>query len=93
MDSKLAQRYINSVQIHLDSVAREKGYDGILSACSYATSKIFKFMSEGQACVEWRDAVWGECYLILNNIASGKREVLSEEELISSLPKINWPVI
>lgn len=80
--------YITDVQFYLDSTAQERGYDGILSLCSYATSKSPKFGKEGQAGVEWRDAVWSTCYEILEEVQAGTR--VMPTDIISELPIFTW---
>lgn len=88
-DSTLA--YVEAVQRHLDVEAQRRKYDGILSACSYATSTVNKFRAEGQACVEWRDAVWSACYELLARVESGSVPEPSVDELIAVLPPMIWP--
>ena len=78
------------IQSLLDSTAKTRNYDGILSACTYATSSNAQFQAEGQACVLWRDAVWGTCYQIMADIASGVRTEPTVEELLIELPQIVW---
>ena len=84
--------HIAAVQMYLDNKAKERGYDGILSACTYATSSVPKFAAEGQACTVWRDTVWNSCYQILDEVKAGQRPVPSVEELISLLPTMLWPL-
>jgi len=79
------------VQQHLDAKARERNYDGILSLCTYATSLNPKFAAEGQAGVEWRDAVWVKCYAVLAEVEAGLREQPTVEQLIAELPVFVWP--
>lgn len=81
---------INSVQIHLDTIAKTRNYDGILSACSYATSTDPVFSAEGQACVVFRDSVWRTCYDIMADVNNGIRPIPTPQELISELPTIQW---
>lgn len=81
----------SAVQSHLDAKARERNYDGILSLCTYATSVIPKFAAEGQAGVEWRDAVWAKCYEILADVQAGTRPTPTAEQLIAELPGFTWP--
>lgn len=81
-----------AVQYHLDTKAQERSYDSILSACTYATSTNPKFQSEGQACVEWRDAVWAACYLHMDRVLAGEAPVPTDEELIAMLPAFTWPL-
>jgi len=82
---------VKAVQRHLDAVARERNYDGILSLCTYATSANPKFSSEGQAGVEWRDAVWAYCYNALNDVSEGLRTQPTVEGLVAELPQMTWP--
>jgi hypothetical protein len=81
----------NAVQRHLDDTARTRGYDGILSACSYATDTNPPFALEAQACVDWRSAVWLTSYALMAEVQSGQRPIPTVEELIALLPQITWP--
>ncbi len=79
-------KFTDAVQAHLEEGAKALGYDGILSACSYATSKHLPFATEGQSCVEWRDNVWLYCYTELANVQAGTRPLPTIEQIISELP-------
>jgi hypothetical protein len=84
-------QYTAAIQKHLDDFAKTHSYDGILSACTYATSTVPKFAVEGQYAVEARDATWAKCYEILADVESGKRPMPTLEEIIGELPPLEWP--
>jgi len=84
-------RLISAIQSMLDETAKERGYDSILSLCTYATSTAAKFSDEGQAGVSWRDEVWAKGYTILADVESGARAIPTESELLSELPSFVWP--
>jgi len=88
---KVIDRYVGAVQAHLDEIARSRNYDSILSLCTYATSTDAKFAAEGQAGVEWRDAVWTSCYQTLEQWNTGAIDTPTIDDLIASLPEIVWP--
>lgn len=80
-----------AVQGHLDATAKARGYDGILSACTYATDTHPPFANEGRAAVDWRGAVWRRCYEVMGEVQTGQRPVPTDEELIALLPAMVWP--
>lgn len=88
--AELQAALISAVQAHLDATARTRGYDGILSLCTYAASTIAQFAAEGQAGVNWRDAVWAYCYQVMADVQAATRSIPTAEQLISELPTINW---
>lgn len=81
-----------AVQAHMDTKAREKGYDGILSAVSYADdATVPQFQKEGKAYRSWRGAVWQYCYAQVAAVLSGEREAPTAEQLIAELPALELP--
>lgn len=88
---QIIAQYTAGVQQHLDNFARTRGYDNILSACTYATSVNPKFAAEGQYAVEARDATWAKCYEILAAVEAGSRPIPTLDELLAELPVLTWP--
>ena len=79
-----------SVQDMLDSKAQEKGYDTIISACSY-TGYPNPFKVESELYTEWRGNVWATCYQILGEWENGIIPEPSEEEVLAQLPELAIP--
>ena len=90
-NDQFIERVREAVQQRLDVFAQERGYDGILSACTYATSTVAKFKSEGQRCVDLRDQMWASAYAFMQDVQEGKRPMpTSADEVVSSLPALTW---
>lgn len=81
-----------AVQQRLDEFARTRNYDGILSVCTYATSAVPKFASEGQYAVQARDATWATCYQLMADVQQGQRPMPTIEQVLAELPELEWPV-
>ena len=85
---ELTTLFKEKAQELLDTKAREKGYDDILSACSYAGYEN-DFKAEGEAFGVWRAKVWKYGYALLEAIGKGKRKLPERfEELMNELPKL-----
>lgn len=83
---------VNATQQRLDDFARTRNYDGILSACTYATSTIPKFAAEGQYAVQARDATWAALYQFMADVQAGTQPVPSGvEDVEPLLPALAWP--
>ncbi len=81
-----------AVQERLDAFARSRNYDGILSACTYASSSVERFRDEGAYCVDARDTTWSACYAILAAVEAGSRLApTSVEQVLGELPGLAWP--
>ncbi|WP_310613726.1 hypothetical protein [Limnohabitans sp.] len=90
--AQLKEQMLEAIQQRLDAFAKQRGYDGILSACTYATSAVAKFKVEGQRCVDLRDATWAASYDILAKVQAGQRSMPSGfSEIESELPALTWP--
>lgn len=87
----LIAQIVSATQQRLDDFARTRGYDGILSLCTYATSAEPKFKAEGQYAVEARDATWAKCYEVLAAVEAGSRPMPTLDELLAELPVLTWP--
>lgn len=81
-----------AVQLHLDTAAKQAGYDNLQSAVTYAEEPaVSKFQAEGQAFRAWRSLVWARCYELLAEVQAGEREPLTAAEVIAELPALSLP--
>lgn len=84
---------IAQTQQRLDLFSQTKGYDNILSCCTYATDPIQKFAQEGQYCVQARSATWAQLFQIFEDIDNELRPFpQSYQDIESELPQLQWPV-
>ena len=85
---ELTALFKEKTQELLDAKAREKGYDDILSACSYAGYDN-DFRAEGEAFGIWRAKVWKYGYGLLSAIAEGKHKMpKSFDEILAEMPTL-----
>lgn len=73
------------IQNHLDQIAFSKGYDNMISACSYAGS-VNPFQAEGIALLNWRSDCWVAAIQILDDVTNEIIPVPTPSELITMLP-------
>ena len=87
-----SQYYITeAVKQHLDTVAAERQYDGIVSLIGYLNSPVAQWAAEASAGNVWRSAVWVKVYEIQQQVQSGQRPIPTPTEVIAELPVIQWP--
>ena len=60
-----------TVQTMLDTAAKAKGYDSIISACSYTGS--VNFGTDALSFLTWRDSVWAYVFKVQADILAGTR--------------------
>ena len=83
---------VDSTQARLDDFAKTKNYDGILSACTYATSSVPTFKADADYCVAQRDATWAALYALMADVQAGTKPMpTSFADVESLLPTLAWP--
>ena len=81
----------DATQKRLDDFARTKGYDNIVSACSYATSES-TYGGEGKYCVGAREETWDTVFAIQAEVEAGTRPIPKNyAEIEPLLPPLAWP--
>ncbi len=89
---QIRANFVKDIQKRLDDFARTRNYDGILSACTYATDPNPKFAAEGQYCVNKRSETWAAGYAILEQVQLGQRPMpTSIADIEADLPALAWP--
>ena len=93
IEAQLQKQMTDAVQNALDGFAKTRGYDGIMSACSYSNSTDATFKAEADYCIQLRDTTWRMGYAILAEVKAGTRAIPTVEELIAELPigSAQWP--
>lgn len=89
----LQAEIVAATQNRLDDFARTRNYDGILSACTYATSSVPKFAAEGQYAVNARDNTWATLYALMDDVMAGQWQMPeSFDDVEPLLPTLTWPL-
>ena len=84
---EIIQSFKDAIQNTLDDEAKIKGYDNIVSACSYAGYPNV-FQAEAVAFGQWRANVWAYGYAELDKVIAGTRPVPTIAEIIAELPAL-----
>jgi hypothetical protein len=78
---------ISAVQNLLDTTAQSKGYNDIISACSYAAQAVGQpFQAEGMAFLTWRSTVWNTAYTMLAQIKAGTIAMPTVAQALALIP-------
>ena len=83
--------YLASISEQLDKIAQIKGYDSIISLCSYKDDPNPKFAAEALAGINYRSAVWSYCTDVLTKVTNNEMEIPTLKDFIDNAPKIQWP--
>lgn len=87
----IQKQTIARVQNRLDVFAATKGYDGILSACSYANSAKVNFKADSDRAIFLRDATWAALYTTMDEILAETRPLpKSFSDIEAELPALTW---
>lgn len=89
---KVAELYFTTfVQNYMDSKVKERNYDSVHTCIgTYIDSPIKRFADEAKAVKDWVSYVWEKCYVIIDEVKAGERELPTEETLIEELPELVW---
>lgn len=91
-NQELWTSYTTDTQDRLDTFAQTRGYDGILSLCTYATSPTQKYATEGQYGVSARDNTWHDFYKLMDDVNAGLAPMPTNySEVVAVLPVLEWP--
>ncbi len=80
------EEYEQAIDNQLNLIAKEHGYDNIVSACSYAGA-VNPYQVESMGFIRWRGMVWGYATEILNNVKNGIQSQPTIEDVIQGMPK------
>lgn len=90
--TQIQAEIVVETQARLDAFAQERGYDGILSACTYAASSVPKFATDGQAAQVARDATWAALYTLMGAVMAGAQPMPAGfADVAPILPTLVWP--
>lgn len=78
-----------TIQLRLDTFARRRGYDSLLSACSYLTSSVPKFAAEAKVCLDARDATWIAANELLASVDPTNLPTI--DQVVAAMPALVWP--
>ncbi len=79
--------YEQLVTDYLNQTAKSRGYDDIVSMCSYAGAPN-KYQAEAIAFLTWRSDVWDYCPKLFNDVAAGTVSLPAFDVVKTALPPI-----
>lgn len=87
------EQYERAIQSSLETFVRTKGYDSVISCCSYSSSTDATFAAEAAYCIQLRDTTWRQFYTMWAQIEAGARTAPTLDALLAELPisSATWP--
>lgn len=83
---------VTRTQERLDAFAQSRGYDDVISACSYAVSDHPRYGVEGRYCVAAREQTWDALFAIMAQVEAGLRATPAGfADVEAELPTLAWP--
>lgn len=90
--SVVVRNCVARIQEHMDSVARQYGYDDIATAVTYAEEPaVPKFQAEGKAFRAWRSITWSMAYAYMAEVEAGTKPLCTPEEAVAMVPPLELP--
>lgn len=90
---EIRSEIVAATQARLDAFARERNYDDIKSACTYAGCSVPKFNTEGSYCQDRRAETWAKLYDMLAEVQAGTRPMPNSfADVEPELPALVWPI-
>lgn len=83
--------YQRTIEDHVDSVARDRGYSNAVSIATYVSSTNVQWQAEATTFITWRDSVWTQVLTTLAAVQAGQESPPTLVALINGLPEIEWP--
>ncbi|MCL1855686.1 MAG: hypothetical protein FWF86_08130 [Clostridia bacterium] len=80
-----------AVNDYMNSFAKERGYDSMASAVSYAGDEDPQFALEGEYCKTMRSRIYRAAGDILDAVLAGSRPMPTRKEVFAELPALSWP--
>lgn len=91
-NQQLWAEFTLDTQKRLDIFAQTRGYNDILSLCTYATSPTQKYATEGAYGVQARDNTWFDFYELMDKVAANLEPMPTTfQEVEAYLPVLEWP--
>ncbi|MFK3794705.1 hypothetical protein [Pseudomonas sp. NPDC088444] len=91
-NAALRGQFEKATQAFMDGKAQAAGYDGLMTAISYAEEPaVAKFQEEGKAFRAWRSNVWAYANEQLELVLSGQKTQPTLETFLDSLPVLELP--
>lgn len=88
---KKVKKYIRTLEKHLDTTAQERLYHDRIS-CALRAGYRGPYQEEGQAFAMWMDQIYYLGYKWTNEMQTGTRPWVSEQEFIAMFPVCTWNV-
>lgn len=82
--------YNLGIQVYLNEVAKQKGYENSLYCISYLNSAIPSWKLQAETFMAWRDSVWVYVLAQLPKFLDGDRPLVPLQEFIAEFPIIEW---
>lgn len=86
----IIDRYDQALLDYFDSVAAQRRYDNRIT-CALRAGFPGPFQAEGIAFGVWMDTCNKIAYQLMNKVIAGEVQLPTIEEVIASLPVIEWP--